>query len=101
MNEIFSFPCLYVSYMRDQTGVFVSLCENSTNLFEFQCCYKHLVSDRITDDLIAVYGLLDSCLKLESDSIKRRLSCAVSACVGAVCTHVCFSTCTSSSCQNE
>ena len=32
----------------------------------------HAVSDRITDELIAVYGLLDSFLKSESDSKKKK-----------------------------
>ena len=39
--------------------------------------FLHAVSDRITDELIAVYGLLDSFLKSESDSKK---TCPFAAC---------------------
>ena len=38
----------------------------------------HAVSDRITDELIAVYGLLDSFLKSESDSKKNMSVCCMS-----------------------
>ena len=37
--------------------------------------FTHAVSDRITDELIAVYGLLDSFLKSESDSKKKAVCC--------------------------
>ena len=55
-----------------------SFARNLSFFFEFQLHHKHAVSDRITDELIAVYGLLDSFLKSESDSKKKRSVCCMS-----------------------